>query len=162
MKQVSITFTIEDVEHLYHTSTQSFYREQHERFEILKDPHNLINKNNKYYMYFIEGDANALLFTKILSALGYKVAELWDLATPEFCMISDWSSNWDEIANTEVKFLIKKVVKASGSKPKAAAILGVANAQVSKWFKGDYMSNDIRQQCIEFIKVNNGFGEVTS
>ena len=58
MKQVSITFTIEDVEHLYHTSTQSFYREQHERFEILKDPHNLINKKTESFRI----DADSVIF----------------------------------------------------------------------------------------------------
>ena len=75
---------------------QSFYHEQTYRFEPYK-PHNVnLTDGVRYYMYWI-GDiaANMLLGRKMLHKAGFEVYVLWDMASDEFCLLTNYPSNWE-------------------------------------------------------------------
>ena len=106
-KQVTLTFELDDIDGLYHTSNRSFYFEQIDRFESMKDLH--LRKLNNYtvpfekdegnYMYYMDGCANALLFTKILNGFGYKTFVINDLAKDkydEYVVLTDYAGSWSQ------------------------------------------------------------------
>ena len=93
-----IEFDIKDVFGLYHTSTRSFYFEQIDRFEELSDKPKVFTQDKKLFMYWMEGYASILLFTKILNAFGYKTFVLNDLAKEEvndYVVLTDFAGNWE-------------------------------------------------------------------
>ena len=119
----TLEFSLDDFEALNHTSMQSFYSEQSERFEWCNseqfgkkydDPIDLQTKcvatdpkfpqaehDAGWYMYWVGTNAlNALVAEKILQAAGHKVYRLWDLVEnpkPEWCLLSDYQSkSWME------------------------------------------------------------------
>jgi hypothetical protein len=107
-KQVTLNFEIDDIDGLYHTSTRSFYYDQIDRFEIIKnvpatflvDEHGAwhIERDKGNYMYWLDGYASVLLFTKILNAFRYSTAILSDLASEEvneYVVLTDFAGNWD-------------------------------------------------------------------
>ena len=92
---------VEDVFGLYHTSTRSFYFEQADRFEELSDKPKAFTQDKGLFMYWMEGYASILLFTKILNAFGYFTFVLNDLAKEEvndYVVLTDFSGNW-EVSN---------------------------------------------------------------
>ena len=116
----TLEFGLSDFESLNHTSTQSFYSQQSDRFEWNNSQHFGKNYNDKidlqtkcvatdpkfpqakhdlgWYMYWIgTNDLNALVAEKILQAAGHKVYRLWDLAEnpePEWCLLCDYQSKY--------------------------------------------------------------------
>ena len=119
----TLQFGLDDFETLNHTSMQSFYSEQSDRFEwinsdIFGKAYNdkidlqteCIASNPKFpkakhdlgwYMYWVGTNAlNALVAEKILQAAGHKVYRLWDLAEnpdAEWCLLSDYQNKfWKE------------------------------------------------------------------
>ena len=100
-KQVTLNFEIDDVFGLYHTSTRSFYFDQIDRFEELSDKpiHKIFKQDKKMFMYWMDGYANILLFTKILTSFGYKIFILNDLAKEdpnEYVVLTDYAGSWSE------------------------------------------------------------------
>jgi len=98
-KQVTLKFELDDIDGLYHTSTRSFYFEQIDRFESMKDLPVPFEKDEGNYMYYMDGSATALLFTKILNALGHKTYMLNDLAKEdpnEYVVLTDYAGSWSQ------------------------------------------------------------------
>ena len=105
-KQVTLNFEIDDVFGLYHTSTRSFYFDQIDRFEELSDKpiHKIFKQDKKMFMYWMDGYASVLLFTKILNAFGYFTLVLNDLASEEvneYVVLTDFAGNWDSDSDKE-------------------------------------------------------------
>ena len=99
-KQVTLNFDIDDVYGLWHTSTRSFYFDQIDRFETIKDLPATFEKDKGLYMYWLDGYAGVLLFIKILDAFGYSTAVLDDIASEEvnkYVVLTDFSGGWDVI-----------------------------------------------------------------
>ena len=99
MKEISLKFEIDDIYGLYHTSTRSFYFEQIDRFESIKDLSVPFKKDKGNYMYWMDGSANALLFTKILNGFGYKTFVINDLAKDkydEYVVLTDYAGSWSQ------------------------------------------------------------------
>ena len=51
------------------------------------------------YMYWIDGYGQALLFSKVLEALGYSTNIVYDLYTEEpdtFTVVSDYAGSWED------------------------------------------------------------------
>ena len=99
-KQVTLNFDIDDVYGLWHTSTRSFYFDQIDRFETIKDLPATFEKDKGLYMYWLDGYAGVLLFIKILDAFGYSTAVLDDMASEEvnqYVVLTDFSGVWDVI-----------------------------------------------------------------
>ena len=119
----TLQFGLDDFETLNHTSMQSFYSEQSDRFEwinsdIFGKAYNdkidlqteCVASNPKFpqakhdigwYMYWVGTNAlNALVAEKILQAAGHTVYRLWDMAENpdnEWCLLSDYQSKfWKE------------------------------------------------------------------
>ena len=102
-KEITLKFDIDDIYGLYHTSTRSFYFEQIDRFETVSDFPIPFKKDKGGYMYWMDGYANVLLFTKILSGFGYKVFILNDLAKEElneYVVLTDFMGSWSEFDKT--------------------------------------------------------------
>jgi len=98
-KQVTLTFELDDIDGLYHTSHRSFYFEQIDRFESMKDLPIPFKKDEGNYMYYMDGCANALLFTKILNGFGYKTFVINDLAKDkydEYVVLTDYAGSWSQ------------------------------------------------------------------
>lgn len=96
-KQVTLSFEIDDIYGLWHTSTRSFYFDQTDRFEVIKDSKLDSYEDEGNYLYWLDGYANALLFTKVLNAFGYSTAVLSDAASEEvneFVVLTDFAGNW--------------------------------------------------------------------
>ena len=103
-KQVTLNFEIDDVFGLYHTSTRSFYFDQRDRFEELSDKPKVFTQDKGLFMYWMDGYASVLLFTKILNAFNYYTLVLNDLASEEvneYVIITDFSGNWDSDSDKE-------------------------------------------------------------
>tara|TARA_B100001250_G_C19069896_1_gene473837 strand:- start:154 stop:462 length:309 start_codon:yes stop_codon:yes gene_type:complete len=99
-KQVTLNFDIDDVYGLWHTSTRSFYFDQIDRFETIKDLPATFEKDKGLYMYWLDGYAGVLLFIKILDAFGYSTAVLDDMASEEvnqYVVLTDFSGGWEVI-----------------------------------------------------------------
>jgi len=99
-KQVTLNFDIDDVYGLWHTSTRSFYFDQIDRFETIKDLPATFEKDKGLYMYWLDGYAGVLLFIKILNAFGYSTAVLDDMASEEvnqYAVLTDFSGGWEVI-----------------------------------------------------------------
>ena len=99
-KQVTLNFDIDDVYGLWHTSTRSFYFDQIDRFETIKDVPATFEKDKGLYMYWLDGYAGVLLFIKILDAFGYSTAVLDDMASEEvnqYVVLTDFSGGWEVI-----------------------------------------------------------------
>ena len=71
-EQITLKFELDDVDELHNTSTRSFYFEQADRFEDMGDTPKDFIQDKGLYMYWIDGYASVLLFTKILNSFGYK------------------------------------------------------------------------------------------
>jgi len=99
MKEISLKFEIDDIYGLYHTSTRSFYFDQIDRFETISNSPIPLKKDKGNYMYWMDGYANILLFTKILTSFGYKTFILNDLAKEdpnEYVVLTDYAGSWSE------------------------------------------------------------------
>ena len=99
-KQVTLNFDIDDVYGLWHTSTRSFYFDQIDRFETIKDLPATFEKDKGLYMYWLDGYAGVLLFIKTLDAFGYSTAVLDDMASEEvnqYVVLTDFSGGWEVI-----------------------------------------------------------------
>jgi len=109
-KEITLKFNIDDIYGLYHTSTRSFYFDQIDRFETVSDSPIPFTKDKGGYMYWMEGYANVLLFTKILSSFGYKVFILNDLAKEElneYVVLTDFMGSWSEFDKTATLELVE-------------------------------------------------------
>ena len=98
-KQVTLTFDLDDIDGLYDSSNRSFYFEQIDRFESMKDLPVPFEKDEGNYMYYMDGCANALLFTKILNGFGYKTFVINDLAKDkydEYVVLTDYAGSWSQ------------------------------------------------------------------
>jgi len=98
-KQVTLTFDLDDIDGLYDSSNRSFYFEQIDRFESMKDLPVPFEKDEGNYMYYMLGSANALLFTKILNGFGYKTFVINDLAKDkydEYVVLTDYAGSWSQ------------------------------------------------------------------
>ena len=98
-KQVTLTFELDDIDGLYDSSNRSFYFEQIDRFESMKDLPVPFEKDEGNYMYYMDGCANALLFTKILNGFGYKTFVINDLAKDkydEYVVLTDYAGSWSQ------------------------------------------------------------------
>jgi hypothetical protein len=107
MSKITLDFELDDVEGLWHTSTRSFYYSQMDRFENLKNvpatflveyADGKLESDKRSYMYWLQGYASVLLFTKVLNAFGYSTAVLNDLAlegVDEYVVLTDYAGNWD-------------------------------------------------------------------
>jgi len=94
----SIEFDIKDVFGIYHTSTRSFYFDQIKRFEELSDKPKVFTQDKGLFMYWMEGYASILLFTKILNAFNYYTLVLNDSASEkvnDYVVLTDFSGNWE-------------------------------------------------------------------
>ena len=99
MNNTTLTFDLDDIDGLYHTSNRSFYFEQIDRFESMKDLPVPFEKDEGNYMYYMDGSANALLFTKILNGFGYKTFVINDLAKDkydEYVVLTDYAGSWSQ------------------------------------------------------------------
>lgn len=96
-KQVTLSFELNDIYGLWHTSTRSFYFDQTNRFESIKELPATFKEDEGNYLYWLDGYANALLFTKVLNAFGYSTAVLSDAASEEvneYVVLTDFAWNW--------------------------------------------------------------------
>jgi hypothetical protein len=102
-KQVTLSFELDDIYGLWHSSTRSFYFDQTNRFESIKELPATFKEDEGNYLYWLDGYANALLFTKVLNAFGYSTAVLsdaasetasWVLEVNEFVVLTDFAGNW--------------------------------------------------------------------
>ena len=96
--QITLNFEIDDIHGLWHTSTRSFYYDQINRFESIKDVPATFEEDKGHYLYWLDGYAGVLLFTKVLNAFGYSTAVLSDAASEEvneFVVLTDFAGNWD-------------------------------------------------------------------
>lgn len=99
MNNTTLTFELDDIDGLYDSSNRSFYFEQIDRFESMKDLPVPFEKDEGNYMYYMDGSANALLFTKILNGFGYKTYILNDLAKEdpnEYVVLTDYAGSWSQ------------------------------------------------------------------
>jgi len=98
MEEVTIKYNIDDIYYLYHTSNRSFYFAQEERFEHISKNEIPFDEDKGTYMYWIDGYGQALLFSKVLEALGYLTHIVFDLyKEPDtFTVVSDYSANWED------------------------------------------------------------------
>tara|TARA_R110000751_G_scaffold150543_2_gene255504 strand:- start:766 stop:1071 length:306 start_codon:yes stop_codon:yes gene_type:complete len=97
--QVTLKFELDDIDGLYHTSTRSFYFEQIDRFENMKDLPVPFTKDKGNYMYWMDGSASVLLFTKILNGFGHKTAVINDLVKEEvneYVVLTDYAGSWSQ------------------------------------------------------------------
>jgi len=99
-EQITLSFELGDIDQLHHTSTRSFYFDQIDRFEELSDKpiHKIFKQDKKMFMYWMDGYASVLLFTKILNAFGYFTLVLNDLAKEEvndYVVLTDFAGNWE-------------------------------------------------------------------
>jgi len=97
-KQVTLSFDIGDVEFLYTSSYRSFYFAKIDRFEVIKDSKLDSYEDEGNFMYYVDGYANTLLFTKILNAFGFSTAVLDDAASEdsnEFVVLTDYAGNFE-------------------------------------------------------------------
>ena len=99
MNNTTLTFELDDIDGLYDSSNRSFYFEQIDRFESMKDLPVPFEKDEGNYMYYMDGCANALLFTKILNGFGYKTFVINDLAKDkydEYVVLTDYAGSWSQ------------------------------------------------------------------
>jgi len=99
MNNTTLTFELDDIDGLYDSSNRSFYFEQIDRFESIKDLPVPFEKDEGNYMYYMDGSANALLFTKILNGFGYKTFVINDLAKDkydEYVVLTDYAGSWSQ------------------------------------------------------------------
>jgi len=99
MNNTTLTFELDDIDGLYDSSNRSFYFEQIDRFESMKDLPVPFEKDEGNYMYYMDGSANALLFTKILNGFGYKTFVINDLAKDkydEYVVLTDYAGSWSQ------------------------------------------------------------------
>ena len=98
-KQITLSFELDDIYGLWHTSTRSFYFDQIDRFEAIRAMKSESIKGDEgNYMYWIDGYASVLLFTKVLNALGYSTIVLTAAALEEineYVVLTDFAGNWD-------------------------------------------------------------------
>jgi hypothetical protein len=95
--KITLSFELDDIYGLWHTSTRSFYFDQTNRFESIKELPATFKEDEGNYLYWLDGYANALLFTKVLNAFGYSTAVLSDAASEEvneFVVLTDFAGNW--------------------------------------------------------------------
>ena len=96
--EITLNFGIGDIYGLYNTSTRSFYFDQIDRFEAMKDVPSTLEKDEGNYMYWMDGYASVLLFTKVLNAFGHSTVILSDLKSEEvneYIVLTDFAGNWD-------------------------------------------------------------------
>jgi hypothetical protein len=96
--KITLSFELDDIYGLWHSSTRSFYFDQIDRFESMRDVPEAIKKDESHYMYWLDGYAGVLLFTKVLNALGYSTVVLHDCASEEvneYVVLTDFAGNWD-------------------------------------------------------------------
>jgi len=94
---ITLTFDLDDIDALYHTSHRSFYFKQIDRFESMKDLPVPFEKDEGNYIHYMDGFVNALLFTKILKGFGYKAYMLNDLEKEdhnEYAVLTDYAGKW--------------------------------------------------------------------
>ena len=99
MQEVTIKYNINDIYHLYHTQCRCFYFDQEERFEHVSEHEIPFDEDKGNYMYWLDGFGHALLFSKILEALGYSTYIVYDLYTEEpdtYTVISDYAGSWED------------------------------------------------------------------
>jgi hypothetical protein len=95
--KITLNFEIDDIHGLWHTSHRSFYFDQINRFESIKDVPATFEEDEGHYMYWLDGYAGVLLFTKVLNAFGYSTAILSDAASEEvneYVVLTDFAGNW--------------------------------------------------------------------
>ena len=118
----TLEFGLDEFETLHHTSMQSFYSRQLDRFEwsnaeqygkkyddlidlqseyVVPDPKKpLAGHDVGWYMYWIgTNNLDMLVAEKILLAAGYKVFRLWDMVEnpqPEWCLLTDFANKFWE------------------------------------------------------------------
>ena len=109
-----IEYTLDDFDKLYHTSCESFYESQWNRFETNNSSYEKIelDPDKKYIMYWLSQHEKltALLTMKVLSAKGFEAHMLWDMyssPTPDWCIMTDYrSKSWrlqDEMNNAQTR-----------------------------------------------------------
>tara|TARA_R100001244_G_scaffold69707_1_gene56819 strand:- start:954 stop:1277 length:324 start_codon:yes stop_codon:yes gene_type:complete len=98
-KKITLNFELDDIYGLWHTSTRSFYFDQIDRFEAMRAVKSeAIQADEGNYMYWIDGYASVLLFTKVLNAFGHSTIILTDAASEdanEYVVLTDFAGNWD-------------------------------------------------------------------
>ena len=105
--KITLSFELDDIYGLWHSSTRSFYFDQTKidklhlrktnRFESIKELPATFKEDEGNYLYWLNGYANALLFTKVLNAFGYSTAILSDAASEEvneYVVLTDFAGNW--------------------------------------------------------------------
>ena len=98
-EQITLYFELDDIDGLHHTSTRSFYFEQPDRFEDMGDTPKDFIQDKGLYMYWIDGYASVLLFTKILNSFGYKTHIINDLIKEEvneYVVLTDYMGSWSQ------------------------------------------------------------------
>tara|TARA_R110000823_G_scaffold39392_1_gene105267 strand:- start:163 stop:486 length:324 start_codon:yes stop_codon:yes gene_type:complete len=98
-KQITLNFELDDTCGLWHTSHRSFYFEQIDRFEAMQAMESESIKGDEgNYMYWMNGYASVLLFTKVLNAFGYSTIILADAASEdvnEYVVLTNFAGSWD-------------------------------------------------------------------
>ena len=98
-KKITLSFELDDIYGLWHTSTRIFYFDQIDRFEAMRAMKSESIKGDEgNFMYWIDGWASVLLFTKVLNALDYSTIVLTDAASEEineYVVLTDFAGNWD-------------------------------------------------------------------
>ena len=109
-----IEYTLDDFDKLYHTSCESFYGSQWNRFERNNSSYEKIelDPGRKYIMYWLSQHEKltALLTMKVLSAKGFEAHMLWDMynsPNPDWCIMTDYrSKSWrlqDEMNDAQTR-----------------------------------------------------------
>ena len=99
MEEVTIKYNIDDINYLYHTSNRSFYFAQEERFEHISKNEIPFDEDKGTYMYTVIGYGNALLFSKILEALGFLsfiVNDLYNEEPDTYTILTNFSDSWED------------------------------------------------------------------
>jgi len=95
--KITLNFEIDDIHGLCRIYTRSFYFDRINRFESIKDVPATFEEDEGHYMYWVDGYAGVLLFTKVLNAFGYSTAILRDAASEEaneYVVLTDFAGNW--------------------------------------------------------------------
>tara|TARA_R100000664_G_scaffold22388_1_gene31849 strand:- start:200 stop:508 length:309 start_codon:yes stop_codon:yes gene_type:complete len=99
MDEVEIKFNISDLEGFWDQSFRSFYFEQSERFEDISKHEMPFDEDKGTYMYTVIGYGNALLFSKILEALGFLsfiVNDLYNEEPDTYTILTNFSDSWED------------------------------------------------------------------
>ena len=97
-----IEYTLDDFDRLYHTSSESIYEDQWNRFETNNSSYEKLklDPGRKYLMYWLSQHEKltAILTMKVLKAKGFDAYMLWDMyssPSPDWCIMTDYrSKSW--------------------------------------------------------------------